>query len=175
MIKRRIFAATAVGIMRIASVVIITCAYFAGSLSPALSAPVVVRDVQQQLRAVVVQGTVYGTIDGKHQAIGGASVELEDPIKDAQHRTVASVVTDATGRYAITNPGAGSGYYDVPAGSYALVGSYRISRMSDGTVEVSVNQTLTRNIDLGTVVRKGGAAPPNPSVAFFVTDRLSNT
>lgn len=174
MIKRHISAALGVRTMRIASVVIIACVYFAGSSSLALSAPVVVRDAQQQLRVVVVQGTVYGTIDGKRLAIGGASVELQDPNKDAQHRTVASVVTDATGRYAITNPSAGSGYYDVPAGSYALVGSYRMSRVSDGTVAVSVNKTLTRNIDLGTVVRKGGAAPPNPSVAFFVTDRLPN-
>jgi len=143
-------------------------------LIPAYAAPVVVRDALQQLRDVVVQGTVYGTIDGKREPIRGASVELQDPHKDAEHRTVASVVTDAMGRYAISNPSAGSGYYDVPAGLYELVGTYRANRSSAGTIEISFSQTFTRNIDFGAIMRRGGAAPPNPSVAFFVTDRLPN-
>jgi len=160
--------------MRILNAALLAAALLGVSSAPASSAPVVVRDALQQLRAVVLQGTVSGTIEGSSQTIQGASVELVDARKDPQHRIIASVVTDATGHYAITNPPAGSGFYDVPAGSYQLVSTYRANRTTVGVVELSVTQTTTKNIHLGAVVRKGGAAPPNPAAAFFVTDRLPN-
>lgn len=143
-----------------------------GATGVGASNPLVIRDDFQQLRDIVVHGTVYATIDGRRGPVNGASVELESP----SGKVVASVVTDATGNYAITNPSrsAGASYYDVNPGTYVLYGSYRTKRASVGTVKAAPTTTITRDIDLGMVVKSGGAAPPPPSTAFFVTDRLRN-
>ncbi len=137
------------------------------------AAPLTVRDATAQLRDVVVQGTVYAQIGGRRSALPGASVELEQPNADAQHRVAASVVTDSAGHFAITNPSKkeGATYYDVSPGTYNLFVSYRTKRVAFGTIAASPDRSITKNPDLGVVTKSGGAAPPTPSPVFYVTDR----
>ena len=107
------------------------------------------------------------------KSVAGASVDIEDASRDIPHRVVASVVTDEQGRYAITNPETPQGaVYDVPSGRYDLFGAYRKTRVDAGPVALTTSVTTTRNIELGEVVRAGGAAPPPPAITFYATDRV---
>jgi pimeloyl-ACP methyl ester carboxylesterase len=126
-------------------------------------------------RIVAVQGVVFGTIEGQRQPLKGASVELEKPSGLPSQRIVAAVVTDAGGRYAITNPAPNDPshpLYDVPPGSYELFASYFTKRVAMGALIISAGETVTKNLEMESIARAGGAAPPPPSVAFFATDRI---
>jgi alpha/beta hydrolase family protein DUF900 len=127
-------------------------------------------------RVVALGGAVSASIQGVRGPVAGASVDLEDLSRDVPQRVVASVVTDAQGTYAITNPQpalAEPTTYDVAPGRYELYASYRQKRVDAGAVTLAATETATRDIDLGVVVRAGGAPPPPPAVTFYATDRLA--
>lgn len=144
----------------------------------AVAAPLTVALPGNLSRQVAVHGTVYGIVDGKRETISGASVEIESPSLDFVHRVVASVVTDSLGRYTITNPLPEAGstlVYDVQPGRYSLFASYRSTRHSAGNINIDSTSTQTKDINLGVLVRSGGAAPPPPTPTYYATDRLLNT
>lgn len=150
-------------------------ALFAATAAPAAAVPITTMAPGNALRVVVLRGIVYGTIAGQHQPLKGASVELEDPSAAPPQRIVSSVVTDASGQYAMTNPArdeSSQPYYDVPPGSYVLYASYYTTRVSMGSVTLTSSATVTRNLEMGPIARAGGGAPPPPVSAFFATDRL---
>ena len=116
-------------------------------------------------RLVVLTGRV--TSEAQH-AVSGAEVRLLQ-----SGSVVVDTLSDGNGVYRFTNPSPSAGTPPVvPSGSYVLEAQYRGTSRTFGTVIIRRGATGQRNIALGRIVQKGGAAL-TPRTTFVVTDRVA--
>jgi esterase/lipase superfamily enzyme len=128
-------------------------------------------------RLVILTGHVSGMLSGTRTSIAGASIELLNPkATSAIRRVIATTVSDEKGDYRFTNPapdadGSAPATYDVPPGQYQVDARYRSNNVLFGIISLRPDATNNKNLDMGKLVLKGGAAPPKPSITFWATDR----
>ncbi len=117
-------------------------------------------------RVVVLEGHVRSGQRG----VAKADVRL---VKNGS--VVVNTLSDASGLYRFANAAPGSDTPSlVPPGTYGLEAQYRGTSKSFGTVVIRSGTTAHHVIDLGRIVRLGGAALP-PRTTFTVTDRVAGS
>jgi hypothetical protein len=120
----------------------------------------------QATRVVVLEGHVRSG----QKAVAKADVRL---VKNGT--VVVNALSDAGGFYSFTNAAPESGIPPlVPPGTYGLEAQYRGTSKSFGLVVIRSGTTAHHAIDLGRIVRLGGAALP-PRTTFTVTDRVAGS
>jgi len=120
----------------------------------------------QTTRVMVLEGHVRSG----QKAVAKADVRL---VKNGT--VVVNALSDAGGFYSFTNAAPDSGIPPlVPPGTYGLEAQYRGTSKSFGTVVIRSGTTAHHAIDLGRIVRLGGAALP-PRTTFTVTDRVAGS
>ena len=132
--------------------------------------PQVVQDVNPLAPPIRETVLVTGRVTARGKPVTHANVRL---VRGGN--VVANTLTGSDGSYRFADAAPGSGVPPtISAGVYSLEAQYRANTRAAGTVSLQPGRTQQRNIELGDIVRLGGAAPPPPRTTFLVTDRTVN-